>query len=172
MPYITITQLLLHYPAREITQLSDRDNTGVRNDLVIQSVIDRASAMIDAALAKCYVLPLTPAEGTTLPSWITLWLEETCGRITRFLLTEDARLGGTADQAPHETRARYTEVMKQLTGLNPNAVGGCLLLAGAKLLPSTADAASEEPNVLFTDQGRVFGRDVDTSEEFATRTWP
>jgi phage gp36-like protein len=172
MAYITIAQLIVHYPEDEITQLSDRANTGVRVDPVIQSAIDRASAMIDANLSKCYALPLTGVNGAALPSWILIRLEEMCGRITRFLLTEDARLGGTAEQAPHETRARYIEEMKLLGGLNPNKVGGCLLLPGAKLLDSTADAANEAPNVLFTDQGRVFARDPDMSDEFATRNWP
>ncbi len=159
MPYITIAQLEIDYGAREVLQLSDKANTKTRDDVRLQSAIDRASAQLDMALGKCYVLPLVMSDGSALATNLTFTLREWCGRITRFLLTDDARLGGTAETAPHETRARYLEVTKALNALDPTKAGGCLLLPGVKLLDSTADAARESPDVIFGDGGRVFGRD-------------
>lgn len=169
MTYTTIANLEEDYGAREILQLSDKTNAKVRDDVRIQARINAASATIDAALGKCYVLPLVMADGSALEPRITLLLREWCGRITRFLLTDDARLGGTADQAPHETRARYTEITKLLGGLDPSKKGGCVSLPGVKLLDTTVDAASAAPTVIFGDSGNVWGRSARDASEFADR---
>jgi phage gp36-like protein len=159
MPYITIAELETDYGAREVLQLSDKNNTKVRDDVRLQSAIERASAQLDMALAKCYVLPLAMSDGSALAANVTFTLREWCGRIARFLLTDDARLGGTAESAPHETRARYLEVTKALNALDPTKAGGCLLLPGVRLLDTTVDAARNGADVIFGDSGRVFGRD-------------
>lgn len=169
MSYTTIAQLEVDYGVREILQLSDKSNAKVRDDVRLQSRIEDATAMIDGALGRCYVLPLVMADGSALPPRITVLLREWCGRITRFLLTDDARLGGTADQAPHETRARYTEITKLLGGLDPSKKGGCVLLPGVKLLDTTVDAASAAPTVIFGDSGNVWGRSARDSAQFADR---
>lgn len=165
MPYITIAQLELAYGAREVLQLSDKDGLKVRNDARLQDAIDRASAIMDMSLGKCYVLPLVMADGSALSATITAQLREWCGRITRFLLTDDARLGGTAETAPHETRARYNETTKLLNALDPTKAGGCVLLPGVMLLDTTVDAARNGSDVIFGDSGRVFGRPDDIDEQ-------
>ena len=127
--------------------------------------------MLDADLGRCYALPLAMADGSALSGTVTMLLREWNGRYARFLLTDDARLGGTADSAPHETRARYVETRKRLEALNPAVRGGCALLPGVKLLDNTVDAASGEPTVIFGDSGNVFGRSVADAAEFEDREY-
>jgi phage gp36-like protein len=171
MPYITIAQLEVDYGAREILQLSDKENLKVRNDTRVQSAIDRAAAMMDVSLGKCYTLPLTMANGSTLDATTAMLLREWNGRLARFLLTDDARLGGTAEQAPHETRARYIETKKQLDALDPSKKGGCMLLRGVKLRDDTVDAAAGAPTVIFGDSGAVFQRSPADSSEYDERVF-
>lgn len=169
MPYTTIAYLEEDYGAREVLQLSDKAGAKVRDDARVQSAIDRGAAMMDAELGRCYALPLAMGDGSPLTAGLQMLLREWNGRYARFLLTDDARLGGSAEQAPHETRARYIETKKRLEALNPAVRGGCALLLGVRLLESTVDAASGAPTVIFGDSGRLFGRDVADSEEFEDR---
>lgn len=171
MAYITINELDQDYGAREITQLSVKDGSDVRDVGRVQSCIDRGASRLDALLSKCYVLPLVMADGSPLTPSVLMLLRDWNGCYARFLLTDDGRLGGSADSAPTETRARYLEIKKSLEALNPDKKGGCLLVPGVKLLDSTVDAASATPNVHFGDSGRVFGREAD-SAEFRDREFP
>lgn len=169
MAYITIAQLLVHYSENKIVQLSDKGNAGVRDDVVLQKAIDRATAIIDGALSKCYVLPLAMADGSALPSWMTMRLEEMCGRITLYTLAEDTMEAISPKPA---VQARYEEEMKTLGALDPGKRTGCAWLPGVALNPASVDGANDVPNVMFHDDGNTFGRNRRDNSEFADREWP
>ena len=140
--------------------MADRTSSNLRNDVVIQRAIDRGAAMIDAELARCYVIPLQPDSQrgfAAIPDYVLTRLSETNGRIARYLLWDDQRGNGSDETKDSEPTRRYAEEMKALRGNTPSS--GCLLLVGVALNPNAAAAgAGPGDNVMFGDSGSFFGR--------------
>ena len=57
-PYLGITELIARFGENEITQLSDRANSGIYDEAVVQTAIDDASAEAEGYLRIRYTLPL------------------------------------------------------------------------------------------------------------------
>lgn len=158
MAYITLEQLRIDYSPRELLQLSDRNSSNASDDVVLQRAVDRAAAIIDTELARCYALPLTPAPGyAEIPSHVLITLSEWNGRVARYLLWDDQRGNGSDPKADSEPTRRYKEVTTKLEACTPET--GCKLLIGVALNPNAAAAAGGPgDNVIFGDEGSFFGR--------------
>lgn len=153
MAYVTIAQLNTHYGAREVLQLSDKSNAKTLDAARVQSAIDRAAALIDTALSRCYALPLAMADGSALAPHIAATLEEWNGRIARYLLTDDVRpLNEDAQMSAAEVR--YRDVRRTLAEMGPGLKGGCVYFNG--LIGASQPAL--ESAVEFGDEGSFFGR--------------
>lgn len=160
MAYITLDQLRIDYSARELLQLSDRNSSNIADEVVLQRAIDRAAAMIDAELSRCYVLPITPRPPrSVVPEHVLLTLSEWNGRIARYLLWDDQRGNGADPKADSEPTRRYKEVMSRLKDCDPSKDCGCELFADLALNPRAAAAAGgAADSVVFGDSGSRFGR--------------
>lgn len=58
MPYCTLQDLIERFGEEELIQLTDREHTGVLDELVFEQARSDAEAEIDSHLAARYILPL------------------------------------------------------------------------------------------------------------------
>lgn len=135
--YAIADTMIKRFGEREVIALTDRDNLGVVDQVVLAEALDDASAEIDAYLGGRYTVPLDPA-----PKFIG----NICCDIARY------RLCGGETQMTDEIRDRYDAGVKFLR----LAADGKVTLGTAE----TGQIAQPENSVQFQTGGRVFGRDV------------
>lgn len=157
MPYITPSELAVHYASAEISQLADRDGDDMDDAGVILSAINRATAEIDQHLAACYVLPLQPAvAGAAIDAWVLERLKDWCGVLARYKLWTDTRRNSENDLNKPEPRLRYEDALKQFKDISAN---GCILLGSSVLKVRDTQITPQSPMIMVADHGSVWRRD-------------
>jgi phage gp36-like protein len=130
MPYVTQQNLVDRFGEAELIQLTDRENTGAIDAVVLTQAIADAGAEIDGYLAGRYQLPLA-----STPSILVLY----AGDVARYRLYDDG--------ATEEVRKRYEDVIKFLR------------LAAEGKVRLGADEPAPTGGAQMESGGRVFGRD-------------
>ncbi len=130
MPYVTQQQLIDRFGEAELVQLTDRENIGSIDAVVLTQVIADADAEIDGYLAGRYQLPIA-----TVPGILRLY----AGDIVRYRLYDNG--------ATDEVRRRYEDAMKFLK------------LAAEGKVRLGADEPAAAGGAQIESGGRVFGRD-------------
>jgi phage gp36-like protein len=132
MAYVTQQQLIDRFGEAELIQLTDRENTGAIDAVVLAQAIGDAGAEIDGYLASRYQLPIAPP-----PAILTLY----AGDIVRYRLYDDG--------ATEEVRKSYDDAIKFVR----------LVGEGKLRLGAAADEPVASGGAQMESGGRVFGRD-------------
>ncbi len=160
-PYLAPPELRNFYAQAEIDQLADRDGDNAPDtDVfdVIEAAIQRAAAELDSYLAKCYPLPLQPAEGlVAIQSHVAWLLAEWVGVIARYRLWEDVRIHQQGEQKT-EPRLRYEDLLKRLGGIDPCKSCGCDLLGPSVLTNEQAGIGPDVDMPMLASNGSVWKR--------------
>ncbi len=122
MAYVTIADMTLLFGAKELVQVSDRNNSGLKDDAVIQFALDDASSEADSYLP-------------TVPHQASRALARHVAAIARRYLH--------ADNATDEIRERYDNAVAWLKLASSGRVQYDLSPA----TPSAASAVSGSPSV-------------------------
>ena len=134
MSYITKPQCIVRFGRQELTQLTDRDRSGVIDDAVLDAAIADAAGLIDSHLAARYSLPIS----SPVPI-----LTRYAGDLVRYFLFDD--------RASDEVIRRYEDVLEYLKQVASGKVQLGINAAGGK--PATHSNQAQ-----MTGPGRVFGR--------------
>lgn len=137
MPYCTKQDLIDRFGLIELVNLTDRENTDVENDVVIEQAINDACAEMDGYLASRYTLPLTVAPTTLKPI---------CCNIARYKLYDE--------QATEQVSKRYDAAIKFLFSVSKGEISLGVDGLGAKA--TSTDFAQMQ------SAGSVFARDKST----------
>lgn len=129
MAYATQQDMVDRFEEGELIQLTDHENIGVINTVVLAKALDDADAFIDGYLASRYTLPLA-----VVPKSIVRMACE----ITRYFLYDNL--------APDEIRRRYEDAEKFLAALAKGSI---------TLGPDPDDAGSAGAPEVSTP-GRIF----------------
>jgi phage gp36-like protein len=105
MPYATQQDMIDRFEEAELIQLTDHENTGTVNVVVLGQALADADALIDGYLASRYTLPLA-----IVPKTIVRMACE----IARYFLYDNL--------APDEVRRRYEDAEKFLAALAKGSI--------------------------------------------------
>ena len=133
MSYCTVQNLIDRYSENELIQLSDNDNLGQVNEVVIDQSIADASSLIDGYLGGRYALPITP---------VPLSLVRIASELTRYYLQK----GVIQD----DVEKRYQNTIKTLEKI----ASGTLSIG----ITATGDKPASQNTVQMTSGGNVFSR--------------
>ena len=136
MSYITKADLIARFGRDELTQLTDRDRSGVIDDLALDAAIADAGGLIDSYIGGRYALPISQ------PVPI---LTRYAGDLVRYFLFDD--------RATDEVIRRYDDVVAYLGKVSSGKVQLGINASGGK--PPTHSNHAQ-----MTGPGRVFGRDT------------
>jgi len=134
MPYCTKQDLIDRFGQQELIDLTDRANTELIDDNVINQAIADASAEMDGYLASRYSLPLATVPQTLKPL---------CCNIARYKLYDE--------QASEQVTKRYDAAIKFLFSVSKGEISLGVDSLGAKA--SSTDLAD------IQSAGSVFARD-------------
>lgn len=136
MPYATQADMVAEFGEREVIALTDRENLGNVDSVLLLDRLDKASAEIDTYLVGRYALPLS-----VVSPLITTY----CCDIARY------RLSGAGVTEVDTVRNRYKDAIRFLESVRDGKID-----LGAGLPPAT-DAGSQ--NLVYVTNGeRVFAR--------------
>ncbi len=135
MTYATQQDLVDRFGNDELIQLTDRDNTGAIDAMVVSRALGDADAEINGYLAAQYTLPLA-----SVPAVLVR------------LACDIARYQLSADRVTESVRDRYKDAVAFLKSLSKGE---------AQLGVETGQPAQPtESGVAFTGPGRVFNREM------------
>lgn len=123
MPYATTAQMISRFTEREIIAITDRDGTGLVDEVQLGKALADASAEIDSHLGRRYALPLVRSGVALVDS--PVMLVGLCCDIARYRLT------GTEVQETEAIRNRYRDAVATLK----------LLASGEVVIPDGPDLA-------------------------------
>lgn len=136
MSYATPADMNAQFGEREVIALTDRDNLGYLDTVVLQGALDNASEEIDAYLVGRYVVPLLV---------VSKLLVTYCCDIARY------RLSGAQVTEVDVVRNRYKDALRFLEAVRDGKID-----LGADVAAAT-DGATQNL-VYFTDGNRLFSR--------------
>lgn len=132
MTYATQQNMIDRFGAVELTQLTDRSNSGGIDAAVMARALADADAAINGYLSARYTLPLDP---------VPLVLERLACDIARYFLYED--------RATEQVAKRYNDAVKMLEGISRGTVA--LGVDGANQAPAaTGGPEYSAPDRVFT----------------------
>lgn len=136
MSYATPADMIDAFGEREVIALTDRDNLGYVDAVLLQDRLDKASAEMDAYLVKRYTVPLA-----VVPPLLTTY----CCDIARY------RLSGGEVAEVEAVRTRYKDAIRYFEGVRDgkNDIGGGQAPA--------ADASTQDLSYVVQGQN-VFSR--------------
>lgn len=135
MSYITKAQLIARFGRDELTQLTDRDRSGIIDDVALDAAIADAGGLIDSYIGARYALPISQ------PVPI---LTRYAGDLVRYFLFDD--------RATDEVIRRYDDVVAYLSKVSKGTVQLGINAAGGK-------PATHSNHAQMTSGGRIFGRE-------------
>lgn len=136
MAYATPADMVSEFGEREVIALTDRDNLGYQDDVLLQGRLDKASAEIDTYLVGRYVVPLS-----TVSPLITTY----CCDIARY------RLSGAQVTEVDAVRNRYKDAIRFLEAVRDGKID-----LGTDVAPAT-DSTTQNL-VVSTEGARIFSR--------------
>lgn len=131
MTYCTQQDLIDRYGEEELTQLTDRDQTGSIDAAVLGAAIDDATATVDAYLGTRYTLPLAAVPAV---------LKRICCDIARYLLHGNAAPDTVADR--HSAAIEFLQAAAKgeldlAVGETSGAGGGVAFESGTAVFDET-----------------------------------
>lgn len=138
MAYCTQAQVERYVGEDELIAIADHDDDGTADAAVVTQAIEHADGTIDSYLGVKFVVPLTPP----IPKEVR--------RISIMLTVCELQRG--RDSGAEDQLAICKEAMEELEKI----AKGVVKVPGLQPLPSDAPGA---PDVRYTGQDRIFGRD-------------
>lgn len=134
LSYIDKTTMVLFFEEKELIQLTDRSNTGLIDDLVLDRAMTTAESEVNSYLGAAYTLPLP-----TVPEV----LKAMTGDIARFRLYDE--------HPTEEVQKRYDRAISWLRDVSKGVVS---------LGIQASDAQPESSIVVVSSRPQVFTDDI------------